>query len=201
MYKSYNASERRHTTIEKGREVMENMDNIIMPELITPDFAEVIAENPEVLKIIMDHQPGEKVIVGQDCTLDCSGNPTNVKLVFCNVTIGIGDKADECDGEGSAGKTEEQVGGCHIKIDGRTPNHGDKHWEGLPSQQSQLKQEIAVLEARIDEVDKILKLIPRQVINRKLVARCNKEINEAEEQLVAKKKELEYEIWLMEHGE
>lgn len=177
------------------------MDNIIMPELITPEFAEVIAENPEVLKIIVDHQPGEEVIVGQNCTLDCSCNPTNVKLVFCNVTIGIDDTADECNKGCSAGKTEEQIGGCHIKIGGRDQNHEDRHWGSLSSEQSKLKLEVAVLEAKMDEIEKILKLIPRQVCNRKLVARCKKEMLEAGEILAAKKKELEYAAWLMEYGE
>jgi len=166
------------------------MDNIIMPELITPEFAEVIAKNPEVLKIIVDHKPGEKVIVGQDCTLDCSGNPTNVKLVFCNVTIGIDDNTGECGRGRDERKIEEQAGGCHIEIGGRIQNHGDKHSGSLFNEQNQLKLEIAVLEARVNEVGKILKLIPRQAFNRKLVAWCKKGILEAEEQLAAKKKEL-----------
>ena len=174
------------------------MEKVIMPELITPEFAKVIAENPEVLKIIVDHQPGEEVIVGQNCTLDCNCNPTNVKLVFCNVTIGITDTEDECNKGCSAGGTEEQIGNCHIKISGRDHNQEGLHWGKLSRELSQLKLEVAVLEARLEEIDKILRLIPRQIFNRKLVARCKKDINEAREHLTVKKKELEYKAWLIE---
>ncbi|MDD4680076.1 MAG: hypothetical protein PHP79_04185 [Clostridia bacterium] len=177
------------------------MDSIIMPELITSKFAEVIAENPEVLKMIVDHQPGEKVIVGQNCTLDCNSNPTNVKLVFCNVTIGIDDTADECDKSCGAKERENQIGGCHIKISSRNQNQECNHWGALSSEQSQLALAVAVLEARKGEIEKILRLIPRQIVNRKLVARCKRDVLEVEEQLAAKKKELEYTTWLMEYSE
>ncbi|HOH88786.1 MAG: hypothetical protein KBB40_01540 [Clostridia bacterium] len=56
----------------------------------------------------------------------------------------------------------------------------------------QLKQEVAVLEVIVEEYGKLLKQIPRQVCNRKLVAKYKKNMNEAEEHLAAKKKELEY---------
>ena len=56
----------------------------------------------------------------------------------------------------------------------------------------QLKQEVAVLEVKVEEFGKILKQIPRLVCNRKLVAKYKKNMNEAEEHLAAKKKELEY---------
>lgn len=177
------------------------MDKIIMPELITPAFAEVIAENPEVLKIIVDHQPGEEVIMGQNCTLDCNCNPTNVKLVFCNVTIAVDDTADECNKGCRAGETEEQIGSCHMKISGRDHNQEDLSWGKLASELSQLKLEVAVLEIRIEEAEKILRLIPRQTCNRKLVARCRRDMHEAREHLAAKKKELEYRAWLLEFGE
>ncbi|HRU42283.1 MAG TPA: hypothetical protein P5021_09905 [Candidatus Diapherotrites archaeon] len=55
----------------------------------------------------------------------------------------------------------------------------------------QLKQEVAVLEVIVEEYGKLLKQIPRQVCNRKLVAKYKKNMNEAEEHLAAKKKELE----------
>ncbi len=172
-----------------------------MPELITTKFAEVIAENPEVLRMIVDHQPGEEVIVGQNCTLDCNCNPTNVKLVFCNVTIALDDTVDECDKGCSAGVTEKKIGNCHIKISGKGYDQEGLHWGKLLSEMSQLKLEVAVLEARKDEAEKILRLIPRKMFNRKLVARCKWDIHEAGELLAAKKKELEYKAWLMEYGE
>ena len=56
----------------------------------------------------------------------------------------------------------------------------------------QLKQEVAVLEVKVEEFGKILKQIPRLVCNRKLVAKYKKNMNEAEEHLASKKKELEY---------
>ncbi|KUO69739.1 MAG: hypothetical protein APF77_09055 [Clostridia bacterium BRH_c25] len=159
------------------------MNKVIMPELITPKFAEVIAENPEVLKTIVDHQSGEKVIVGKNCTLDCNSNSTNVKLVFCNVTIGIDDTKD------------------HIKISGREHEQEGWHWGKLENEISQLMLEVAVLEARMEDIKKILRLIPRQICNRKLVARCKKDMNEAAEHLAAKKKELEDKAWLTEFWE
>jgi len=55
----------------------------------------------------------------------------------------------------------------------------------------QLKQEVAVLEVKVEEYGKLLKQIPRIVCNRKLVAKYKKNMNEAEEHLAAKKKELE----------
>lgn len=61
----------------------------------------------------------------------------------------------------------------------------------LSNEFTQLKQEVAVLEVKVEEFGKILKLIPRQVCNRKLVAKYKKNMNEAEEHLAAKKKELE----------
>jgi hypothetical protein len=176
------------------------VDNVIMPELITPKFAEMIAENPEVLKIIMDHQPNEEVIVGKNCTLDCNCSPTNVKLVFCNVTIALDDSEDECDNICGSGGIEEQTGNCHIKISGGELSKRDLHCEELLNELSQLRLEVAVLEARIEETEKILKLIPRQACNRKLVARCKMDINEALEHVTAKKKELEYKAWLMENS-
>jgi hypothetical protein len=175
------------------------VDNVIMPELITPKFAEMIAENPEVLKIIMDHQPNEEIIVGQNCTLDCNCSPTNVKLVFCNVTIALDDTIDEGDNICGSGGTEEQTGNCHIKINGEELSKRGLRWEESLKELSQLRLEVAVLEARIEEAEKILKLIPRQACNRKLVARCKMDINEALEYLAAKKKELEYKVWLMEN--
>lgn len=177
------------------------MDKIIMPELISPTFAEVIASNPEVLKIIVAHQPGEEVIVGQNCTLDCNSNPTNVKLVFCNVTIGMNDTADESNKGCSAGETEKQIGNCHMKISGRDHEQEGLHWGEAASKMSQLKLEVAALGARMEEIEKILKLIPRQICNRKLVARCKRDMNEAAEQLVAKKKELDYKDWLTDFWE
>jgi hypothetical protein len=180
---------------------MEKMDNIIMPELITPRLAEVIAENPEMLKIIVDNNPGEEVIVGQNCTLDCGSNPTNVKLVFCNVTIGIDETTDGKGNGCSSASEEEQVGGCHIKIGGRNQNQGGEHWGALLDEQSKLALEVAILEARKGEIVKILRLIPRQILNRKLVARCKRNILEVEEDLTSKKKELENITWLMEYGE
>lgn len=176
------------------------MDRVVMPELITPMFAEVIASNPEVLKMIVDHQPNEEVIVGQNCTLDCNCNPTNVKLVFCNVTIGLQDTENEC-GEGrNAEETEEQVGGCHIKIGGSDLNQKGLHWVETSGEVIQLELEIAVLEARMNEAEKILRLIPRQSCNRKLIARCKLDVNEALESLSAKKRELENQKWLMQSG-
>jgi hypothetical protein len=180
---------------------MEKMDNIIMPELITPRLAEVIAENPEMLKIIVGNNPGEEVIVGQNCTLDCGSNPANVKLVFCNVTIGIDETTDGKGNGCSSASEEEQAGGCHIKISGRNQNQGEEHRGAFLNEQSQLMLAVAVLEARKDEAEKILRLIPRQVLNRKLVARCKRGILEVEEELAAKKKELEHITWLMEYGE
>ncbi|HYF82385.1 MAG TPA: hypothetical protein VEB00_05075 [Clostridia bacterium] len=175
------------------------MERVIMPELISPVFAEMISENPELLKIIVDHQSGEELIVGQNCTLDCNCNPTNVKLVFCNVTIGIDDTVDECDNTCGSGETEEQIGNCHIKINDGALGKRGFHWEELLNELSQLKLEVAVLEARMEEAKKILKLIPRQACNRKLVARCKIDINEALEHLADKKRELGYKAWLMEN--
>ena len=177
------------------------MDNIIMPELITPRLAEVIAENPEMLKIIVDNNPGEEVIVGQNCTLDCSSNPTNVKLVFCNVTIGIDETADEKGNGCSSATAEKQVGGCHIKISGRNQNQGGEHRGAFLDEQSQLMLAVAILETRKGEIEKILRFIPRKILNRRLVARCKRDILKAEEELVTKKKELEHITWLMEYGE
>lgn len=177
------------------------MDQVIMPELITPKFAEVIAENPEVLKMIVDHQPNEEVIVGQNCTLDCNCSPTSVKLVFCNVTIGLEDTDGECEKVGGTGEINEQVGSCHIKIDGRNLSENGLHWIELSNELYQLELDVAVLEAKMNEAEKLLRLIPRQVSNRKLVARCKMDINEALESITAKKKELEYKTWLKNSGQ
>ena len=45
----------------------ENMDQVIMPELITPKFAEVIAENPEPLIIFCITSIKEKSISNTPC--------------------------------------------------------------------------------------------------------------------------------------
>jgi len=180
---------------------MENMEQVVMPELITPRFAEVIAENPEMFRIITDHQSGEGVIAGKNCTIDCGNNPANIKLVLCNVTIGIDENADESDKVYSSKKAEEQIEDLHIKIVGNGQKQGNKSWGELLKEQSQLKLDIAVLEARVSVIRNILRLIPRQIFNRKLVARCKKEIIEAEVQLASKKKELEYSVLFKEYGE
>ncbi len=177
------------------------METVVMPGLITPKFAEVLAENPEILKTIIDHQSGEEVIMGQNCTLDCNCNSTNVKLVFCNVTIGIDNTADECNKHCSTGETEEKTDSCHIKIGGRDHDQEGSNWEKQVNELSQLKLEVAVLEARMEEAEKILRLIPRQNLNRKLLARCKRDIHEAEKQLTVRKKELECRSWLTEFWE
>ena len=164
------------------------MDKVIMPELIPPVLAEAIAENPEILKSIVDHQPNEEVIVGKNCTLDCGCNPTNVKLVFCNVAIGF----DEEDGESGAGKSGERAGSRYVKIGSGDVKQKGLYWAGLLSAQYQLSLEVAVLEEKVNEIEKILRMIPRVVGNRKVVARCKMELNEATGQLAAKKKEQEY---------
>lgn len=69
---------------------------------------------------------------------------------------------------------------------------GSLYREKLSNEFVQLEQEIAVLEVKVEEFGKILKLIPRQVCNRKLVAKYKKNMNVAEEHLAAKKQELEY---------
>lgn len=166
------------------------MDQVIMPELITPEFAEVIAENPEVLKAITDPQSGERVIVGQNCSMECGGDPTNVKLVFCNVTISLDNGTDDCRKDRCSEKVKEHIEGCHIKIGDRFHDKGHDYWEGISGGYRQAWMEIAILEARKNEIDKILKLIPRQICNRKLIARCKKEILEIEEQLTVKRMEL-----------
>jgi len=168
----------------------ENMDQVIMPELITPKFAEVIAENPEVLKAITDPQPGEKVVVGQNCGMECGDNTTIVKLVFCNVTIGMDNASDDCNKGRYREKAEEHIEGCHIKIGDRGHEKGHDDWEAISGGYKQTWIEIEILEARKNEIEKIMKLIPRQIFNRKLVARCRKEIHEIEEQLAAKRMEL-----------
>jgi len=166
------------------------MDQVIMPELITPKFAEVIAENPEVLKAITDPQPGEQVIVGQNCSMECGGDPTNVKLVFCNVTIGLDNASDDCNKGRCREKAEEHIEGCHIKIGDRGHEKGHDDWGDISGRHKQIWMEMEILEARKNEIEKILKLIPRQIFNRKLVARCKREILEIEEQLSAKRMEL-----------
>lgn len=176
------------------------MDQVIMPELITPKFAEVLAENPEVLKMIVDHQPNEEVIVGQNCTLESSCNPANVKLVFCNVTIGMEEKESEFN-KGCGTGEEDQVGSIHIKIGDRDFKKDGMKWIRLSNELRQLELEIAVLEARRNEAEKMLRMIPRQACNRKLVARCKLDMNDALENLTAKKKELESKAWLMQFGE
>jgi len=167
------------------------MDKVIMPELIPPALAEAIAENPELLKAIVNPQPNEEVIVGQNCTLDCGCNPTNVKLVFCNVTIGFDETEDGCDTGCGAGVSGEQTGNCHIKIGSDDPNNKGSHWAGLSGVLYQLRMEVAVLEAKTNEIEKIIKMIPRLAGNRKLLARCKAELNEALGQLAFKKNELE----------
>lgn len=162
------------------------MDQVIMPELITPEFAEVIAENPEVFKAITDTQPGEKIILGQNCSMECGGDPTNVKLVFCNVTICLDNGSDNCSENRCSEKAKEHIEGCHIKIGDWGNGKGDDCWEDISGGYRQRWIEVAVLEARKNTIDKILKLIPRQICNRKLIARCKKEILEIDEQLSAK---------------
>jgi hypothetical protein len=152
----------------------ESMDQVIMPELITPKLAEIIAKNPEILKGITGSQPGEKVITERNCTLECGSNPANIKLILCNVTIGMDEPADE------------SIDGCHIKIGAKGHNQGCNSQEDLLDAQKQAKIEIAVLEGKKKELERILKLIPRQILNRKLVARCKKEILGIEEKLSAK---------------
>jgi len=174
------------------------MDNVIMPELITPELAKAIAENPEILSTIMGHQPNEEVIVGQNCTLDCGCNPTNVKLVLCNVTIRL-DETEE--GRGTScdtGISGEQVGNCHIKIGSDAVNQNGSQWAVMSWALNQLKLEVAVLEARAKEIEKILKMIPRQACNRKLLARCKAELNEAMGQLSAKREKLEERTRVMQ---
>ncbi len=157
------------------------MEQVVMPKLITPEITEIIAKNPEVFKTIIDNQPGESVITGKDCTIDCGCNPTNIKLILCNVTIGLDDNQDEA---------RKQIDDLHIKIAGDNIKQAGKSREALLNEQNQLKLEIAVLEARAEETEKILRMIPRQIMNRKLVGRCKKEIKAAEGQLASKKRNL-----------
>jgi len=167
------------------------MDKVIMPELIPSALAEAIAENPELLRNIIDPQPNEEVIVGQNCTLDCGCNQTNVKLVLCNVTIELDETGDGCGTGSCTGAAGEQVGNCHIKIGSDDVNQKGSHWSGLAGILHQLRLEAAVLEARVNEIEKILRMVPRLAGNRKLIARCKAELNEVTGQLAAKRKELE----------
>jgi len=167
------------------------MDKVVMPELITPVLAEAIAENPEILKAIVDHQPNEEVIVGQNCTMGCSSSPTNVKLVFCNVTIGLDEAAEECGHGCGAGVSGEQAGNCRIKIGSDDANRKGDQRAIAASALNKLRFEVAVLEARKNEIEKIMRLIPRLTANRKLIARCKMELIEASEQLAAKKDDMD----------
>lgn len=169
------------------------MDQVIMPEILTPKLVDMFASNPDMLKMLVANQPEEEVIVGKNCSIDCNSNPTNVKLVFCNVTLSTNDTEDECSKGSSTAKTEKQIGNCHIKIGSSEHVYEGSHWGIEINEASQLKLEAAALEARIEENRKILALIPRQTCNRKLVARCKKYIQEAEEQLASKKKEIQEE--------
>lgn len=174
------------------------MNEVIMPKLITPELAEVIAEKPEVLKAIVDHQSGEKLIVGKNCTLDYDTNPGNVKFVFCNVTICINNTGDECGKSCIGGGTEKKIGSCRIAIEDRDHQQAFEDWNKMPGEMCQLKLEAGALEARVEEIGKTLRRIPRQVCNRKLIARCRKDMYIAAERLAIKKKELEYWASLME---
>lgn len=176
------------------------MDQVIMPELITSEFADAIAKNPEVLKMILDHQPGEEVIVGQNCTIGCSSNPTNLKLVFCNVTIGLDDLESRYDKECDTEEIKERIGNCNIKICGRDIDKKGRYWVELSNELYQLTLEVAVLQAKLNVTERILRLIPRHTCNRKLVARCKIDFNQTSEILTVKKKELEYKTWLMHSG-
>ncbi len=173
------------------------MDQVIMPELISPKLADMISSNPDILKMLVSNLPGEKVIVGQDCTLDCRGNPTNVKLVLCNVTIGVDSTDDECDKDCGCWDKEEEKEHCdkHChKIDFKDISRGGMPFSKLPIDVGSLMLEMAVLEAKRIEILKILKLIPRHIFNRKLIARCKREVLEAEEQLAEKRRRLEYTV-------
>lgn len=87
--------------------------------------------------------------------------PANLKLVLCNVTISVKDT----DG---------------IQVEG---------WG--PDKLSRRKLETAALEARIRELERIIRVIPRVSENKKLVAWCKKELHNALKALAAKRSEQE----------
>lgn len=188
------------------------MEKIIMPELITPAFAEVMASNPEILEQLIGMQTNEETIANRSLEFNSNNMPKVLKLLFCNVRIEIGNSEDtEWEALGSG-----EINGDTCEIESKNNNvvipvgkegikeiieslnalgwqirQKDMVLEQLSDEVTEQREKVVILETRMKESTRTLKLVFKEIFNRKLSYRYKMDIQSLTNSLEYEKKALE----------
>jgi hypothetical protein len=115
-----------------------------------------------------------------------AGNPELLKSILENkpeeeVIVG-----KNCSLDCGNAPTNVKLALCNVTI-----KVSDDEGKKAEERENQLKLESAALEARINELARIVRVIPRLSENKKLIAWCRQELNKALKELAARRSELE----------
>lgn len=179
------------------------MKTVNMPELVTPALAEAIASEPELLNQLFCEQDGEITKVGGDYELNSEAMTQNLKFVLCNVSIKIDETGEKkCHDEDNilfvSDKKEITAIIESLKALDCQLNEKSCRVEVLSKEMEELRAETVVLETRIKDSARTLKLIIREICNRKLSFKYKTDINSLISELKSKKEIAEEKQWLLE---
>ncbi|HYE80802.1 MAG TPA: hypothetical protein VEG39_01410 [Clostridia bacterium] len=195
------------------------MENIIMPEIMTPAFVELLASKPELLEQLMGTRPDEEIIKGKNVELNSYDMPQDLKFLFCNVTIKLYN-SENADWEalGTEDANEDICADESVKNDLQMPLDKEgirtvtdgirvieqqlakrnRQVEGLSKEVEKLKEKSIILETRMKETKNTLKLFLKEFFNRKLSYRYKSNVNYLAASLDNQNKLLADKTWLLE---
>lgn len=166
-----------HTKYSMWGEIMER---VIMPELITPALTEIINSRPEILDLLLGNVPNEEIIGGRDLEFDSENMPRALKFLFCNIRINIGDISHEAGWEASdshACRADIRLMIERLKNLEQQLDEKNRQVGLLLSDVVAGKEKLLILETRIKEGRRALKLASSVSGNRKLAYRYKMDIN------------------------
>lgn len=173
-----------------------NMEKIVMPELITPAIADIMASRPEVLDQLLGCMgDNEETESSRSLVLDEDNLPKVLKLLFCNVKIRINNACTEAAEApySSIKKTVESMRKQEERLE-------EKRLliEALQDEVDSIKENVLVTETMLREYLKILKLICKIPGCRKLTYKYKLDIKGMQNGIKNPKRLLEEKMQLLE---
>lgn len=156
----------------------ETMERVVMPELITPALTEIMNSRPEILDLLLGNANNEEIIGGRDLEFNSENMPKTLKFLFCNIRINIGESHDT-GWEAPDGQTcradirlmLERLKSLELQLDEKNRRVGTMLSDVISG-----KEKLLILETRIREGRKALKLASSAAGNRKLAYRYKMDI-------------------------
>jgi len=173
------------------------MEKLVMPEIITPAFAEVLSANPEIIKELLGVEEGGTSEKAKNPKSESVGEADILKFVLCNVNINMWNTENIAERKRRIQEIRELVD--RISANLKKLDEKAELIDGLSKEVAQLRDETLVLDARIKEGKKVLKLVIGMVFNRRFSYAYKQELNGLYSNLFEKKAELEEKTVLLLH--